>query len=364
MWVTRSVWRENRPELAWAAFAFVNVGLMLAVPAWQAIPFHLIWVTLTVLYGFRLWAPKPTVLLLLGVGALTGAAVLAAGQPAAARANEFAEVPLMSAMFMVMVWHARRRGEALTQVRLAADRERDFVRDASHRLRTPITVARGHAELIQGRSGSGSATERDAEIVIGELVRLGDISERLLILASAAHPGFLVRERVSLRELVSSTAERWTATADRDWLVDAAVSGVVLVDRERVDCAVDALVENAVKATGPGDAIALRASVEDGAAIVMVADRGIGIALEDRERIFERFARIPDPRGNAQGGTGLGLPIVKAIAGAHGGSITVRSEPQGWTTFELRLARLEPDIHRSRPDRSASRPDEHAVTGG
>ncbi|HTE60120.1 MAG TPA: hypothetical protein VK631_07185, partial [Solirubrobacteraceae bacterium] len=63
MWATRSTWRDHWPEVAWAAFAFVNVGLMLAVPTWQAIPFHLIWVTLTVLYGFRLWAPTPTVLL-------------------------------------------------------------------------------------------------------------------------------------------------------------------------------------------------------------------------------------------------------------------------------------------------------------
>jgi signal transduction histidine kinase len=364
MWATRSNWRDHWSEVAWAAFAFVNVGLMLAVPTWQAIPFHLIWVTLTVLYGFRLWAPTPTVLLLLGVGALTGAAVLAAGQPPAARANEFAEVPLMSAMFMVMVWHARRRSEALTQVRLAADRERDFVRDASHRLRTPITVARGHAELIQGRSECGSATGRDAEIVIGELIRLGSISERLLILASAAHPGFLVRERVALRDLVSSTAERWTAAADRGWIVDAAVSGDVLVDRERVDCAVDALVENAVKATGPGDPISLRASVDDGAAVITIADRGVGVAPEDHERIFERFARVPDPRGHTRNGTGLGLPIVKAIAGAHGGSVTVRSEPEGWTTFDLRLGRLEPDVRHPVANELPRRPDEHAVTSG
>jgi two-component system OmpR family sensor kinase len=362
MWATRSTWRDHWPEVAWAAFAVVNVGLMLAVPTWQAIPFHLIWVSLTVLYGFRLWAPKPTVLLLLGVGALTGAAVLVAGQPAAARANEFAEVPLMSSMFMVMVWHARRRSEALTQVRLAADRERDFISDASHRLRTPITVARGHAELIQERSESGSATERDAEIVIGELVRLGSISERLLILASAAHPGFLVRERVPLRELVSSTAERWTAAADRGWLVDASATGVVLVDRERVDCAIDALVENAVKATGPGDPIALRASIEHGTAVITIADRGVGVAPQDHERIFERFARVPDPRGNTRNGTGLGLPMVKAIAGAHGGSVTVSSEPEGWTTFELRLGRLEPDARHASTNGAERRPDEHAVT--
>ena len=134
---------------------------MLAVPEWQTVPFHFIWVSLTVLYGYRLWAPRPTAALLAAVGVATAAAVVATGDLSTQRLNELAEVPLMAAMFMVMVWHARRRHEALRQVERSAEREREFVRDASHELRTPITVARGHAELIRcGESGRRDRARR------------------------------------------------------------------------------------------------------------------------------------------------------------------------------------------------------------
>ena len=342
MWDTTSTWRDYWLEVAWVAFAVGNLALMLLLPEWQAIPFHLIWVSLTVLYGFRLWAPKPTALLLLAVGLATATIVLTTGQPAAARLNEFFEVPLMSAMFMVMVWHARRRGEALVEVRRAAARERDFVRDASHRLRTPITVARGHAELIRAGAAPGSQIERDADIVLGELAHLGRMSDRLLILAAAENPGFLMLERVQLSRLIEDAADRWIVVADREWAVEADATGTVLVDRERVDGALDALIENAIKATERGCEVTLRAVANETTPVLVVADRGVGIESSDFDQIFQRFARLPGRNSGAPRGTGLGLPIVKAIAAAHGGSVSVTSKPGGWTTFELRLARFEP----------------------
>jgi signal transduction histidine kinase len=343
----RSGWRDWWPEAGWAAFTLVSLALMLAVPRWQPIPFHLIWVSLTVLYGLRLWAPRPTAVLLACVGVLTGAAVATVGEPAEARAMELAEVPLMAVMFMIMVWHARQRSYALSQVRRAAERERDFVRDASHQLRTPITVARGHAALV-ARAHPGSETAHDTEIILSELERLQRISDRLLILASAEHPGFLMLEPVALGELVDGAAARWAAVADREWAIDARSTGTVLVDRARIDCALDALIENAIKATAAGDAIALRAVASGGEPTIVVADQGIGVALEHRERIFERFARAPGAAGAAgarRNGTGLGLPIVKAIAEAHDGTVVVVDAPEGWTTFELRLARFERHAH-------------------
>ncbi len=341
--------REHWPELLWGVLALDNVVLMLAVPDWQTVPFHLVWVSLTVLYGFRLWGPRQTAAVLAAVVLVTGAAVGLTGSLTTQRLNELAEVPLMAVMFMVMVWHARRRHEALCQVRRAAERERDFVRDASHELRTPITVARGHAELIR-TAHPGTQTARDADVVIEELGRLGRSSDRMLILASAEHPNFVILRPAELGELVRSAADRWGAIPDRLWTFVDGAHGRVLVDRERVDCAIDALIENALKATDAGDRITVQARTEGSHAVVTVADEGRGILPQHLDRIFDRFARPPDPHGRRNGGTGLGLPIVKAIVEAHRGTVSVSSEVDRGTTFELRFAGVVPaDALRDEP---------------
>jgi signal transduction histidine kinase len=243
---------------------------------------------------------------------------------------------MMALMFLVMAHVVHERREALQQVSRAADREREFVRDASHQLRTPITIARGHVELIADGARDADAA-RDAEIVLEELERLQRISDRLLLLASAEHPGFLALERVGLGELVDAAAMRWSTVADREWMVHADEAGAVLVDRARIDCALDTLIENAIKATGPGDPIAVGAIARGDTPVLLVADRGIGVARADCERIFERFARSGSGSRSTWGGTGLGLPLVRAIAQAHGGNAVLTEPPNGWTTFEIRL---------------------------
>ena len=177
--------------------------------------------------------------------------------------------------------------------------------------------------------------------MLAELQRLQQMSDRLLILASADHPGFLMLAPASLQELIETAAARWTPVADREWVVDVRADGTVLVDRGRIDAALDALIENGIKATSDGDAIALGAEDHGGVPVLSVSDRGIGVGLEHRERIFERFARIRPAGGSGRGGTGLGLPTVRAIAVAHGGAAELVPDPDGWTRFELRLGRFE-----------------------
>jgi two-component system OmpR family sensor kinase len=111
----------------------------------------------------------------------------------------------------------------------------------------------------------------------------------------------------------------------------------VLLDRERIECALDALIENAVNATRNGDLIEVAAGVEGDATTIDVIDGGAGIPPEDLQRIFGRFARGNRIGGRRNNGTGLGLPVVKAIAEAHGGSVSVSSRPNVRTTFRLRL---------------------------
>ena len=331
MSVTASMLRRYWVEIGWAAFAAINFAVMPFAGEWETVPFHFVWVSLTIVYGFRVWRPWPTASALGGVVLVSGVALVAMADHGQVSTAELTEVPLMGAMFVAMVWHARRRQAALEELRRVTDRERDFVRDASHELRTPITIARGHAELIHAAT-PGSQTAADAEIVLDELGRLERAAERLLLLAAVEHPGFLHRSRVDVDALVTETERRWRASAPRDWRVETRAGGSVPADGERLSYALDALIENAVKFTSDGGSISIRARRAGETAVIEVHDDGPGVPAAEAERVFEPFARDGGVRG-----TGLGLPIVKAIAEAHGGSITVRSEVGQGTCFHVSL---------------------------
>jgi len=143
-----TAWLKRRSvELAWLAFALANLVAMLHWERWETIPFHFIWVSLTLVYGFRVWRLPATAAALSAVIVVSGLALTEMAAKGQVSPAEMTEVPLMSAMFVAMVWHARRRQAALEELRRVTERERDFVRDASHELRTPITIARAPAEV-------------------------------------------------------------------------------------------------------------------------------------------------------------------------------------------------------------------------
>ena len=332
----RSKLHSLAPEALWALFALANVEAMFALDGWQTVPFHFIWVSLTILYGFRLWRPWPTAIVLLVVMVTTGAALLHASVSHHHGFDELSEVPLMAAMFLAMVWHARRRQVAVDALADASAREREFARDASHELRTPITIARGHAELVR-EAVTGFDEERDVDVVLDELDRLEAITARLLTLAAAEQRRALELEPVDVRRLVLRTLNRWSATAARDWGCGARVAGTVRADVTRLTTALDALIENAVAATAEDDPITLSCRTEGSTLQIEVRDGGRGIAAGDIDRVFERFARVVPPDADAAEGTGLGLAVVKAIAEAHGGSVNATSEPGAGTAFVLSL---------------------------
>jgi signal transduction histidine kinase len=340
----RSVWpwREHWVDIAWGIFAVANLIAMTVIPDWETVPFHFIWVSLTLLYGFRVWRNGPTTLVLAVVIVATGGAIWSTIQRGYQPLDELTEVPLMAAMFVAMVWHARRRLHAMeeservsmTNLRLL-EREHRFVQDASHELRTPITVALGHAELIQRRAQDDTTAE-DAAIIADELLRLRRLADRLLVLAGSEDPGFLHRVDVELEEIVADAVRRWTATPRR-WLVRTGGEAHVRADPERLAVALDALIENAVNHTREGDTIELGVRGTATSAVLSVHDSGTGIPPEDLERIFDRFARADSGRERRTGGFGLGLSIVRTIVEAHGGHIDVRSQEGAGTTFEIEL---------------------------
>jgi two-component system OmpR family sensor kinase len=327
-------------ELAWGAFALANIVLMFFLADWETIPFHNVWVSLALLYCVRRWSPRLTAVMLSGVILVAGIslAYVVAG-PGDAGLDELAEVPMMSAMFLVIVWFAWRRNEALDELRRSSIRERDFIRDVSHYLRTPITIALGHAELIRANATDDQLVE-DAEIVVDEMNRVSTISDRLLLLAMEDDLLHSVDE-VDPGVLAAATCKRWSATADRDWEVSVGTTGTILADAERLILALDCLVENAVRATADGDTILIRTRSERGRAVLEVADSGEGIDADDQKRIFERFER-GSRNDISNSGAGLGLALAKAIAEAHGGTLDVESVAGVGATFRMLLGVVHP----------------------
>ena len=357
-WPLRRRWLD----LVWVGFALANLVAMALAPEWETVPFHFIWVSLTVLYGYRVWGPRVTAGLLTAVVLSTGALLVHDVIDHAQLADELTEVPLMGAMFLAMVWHAQRRRSAMEELRRVSDanlrllhRERQFIQDASHELRTPITVALGHAELVERASREPELAE-DAHVVVDELQRLRRLADRLLLLATSEDPDFLSRSPVQVEQLLAAILQRWAPIARR-WRLDPIEPATVVGDADRLGLALDALVENAVKHTGPGDEIRLGAQRQGDLVAIVVADSGTGMPADQLEGIFERFARLDQARSRDLGGVGLGLAIVKAIVHAHGGTVAVQSTPGGGSVFQLLLP-LETGLRpgRRRPGRPRPTP--------
>jgi len=345
--------RERWIDVAWVLFSLANLAAMLLIPSWETVPFHFIWVSLTVLYGFRVWRTRPTLTVLAVVMLTTGAFIGIDYAKGAQPLDEITEVPLMAAMFVAMVWHARRRLSAMEEVERVSmenlrllERERRFVQDASHELRTPITVALGHTELIQRRATDPTIVE-DVDVIADELARLRRLVDGLLLLAGTEDPQQLHLVPVDVAEIVVDAFRRWAATPRR-WVLSAAEEAIVLADRDRLAVAFDALIENAVQHTREQDTIEVAVRRRDGAAVASFRDTGTGIPDEDLDRIFDRFARADPGRSRHTGGFGLGLSIVRAIVEAHLGTVHVMSRVDVGTTFEIDLP-LEANADRAHP---------------
>lgn len=329
-------------DITWVVFIGLNLIAMRLIPAWQTIPFLIIWVSLTAIYGFRLWRVGSTILTVavvtLSTGGLIGWQVLRGQQDA----DYLAEVPLLAIMFVVMVWHARRRLAAMEEMKrvsehnlLLLDQQRQFLQDVSHQLGTPITIALGHTELIT-HAATDQAIVKDARVAVDELLRMRRLANRLILLASTDGPDFLRLAPVDVAELVVETLHRWSQTPRR-WSLGTLAEASVQGDWDRLTLALDALIENAVDHTDVDGQIELSARREGEKVVLAVADSGSGIPAAEVGRIFGRFSRIDAGRSRETGGFGLGLALVKAIAEAHHGSVHVQSTVGKGSVFELLL---------------------------
>jgi two-component system, OmpR family, sensor kinase len=268
--------------------------------------------------------------------------------------DEIIELPMMVLMLTIMTRLTDRRKADMARLdelskhnQALLDQQRAFVQNASHELRTPITVALAHAELLPRPDTDPTAAE-DAAIVADELARLRRLTDRLLLLATAEAPHGLRRELLPLDTVVADTLRRWEALP-RQWQSGGCPGGAtVFGDPDRLIVALDALIDNAIRFTRDGDRIELSVRDHGEEASITVADSGPGIPEGELGLVFDRFNTVGARRDTAHN-FGLGLAIVRAIADAHTGRVTAARSHLGGAEITLWLPTYEPLLPLSAP---------------
>jgi len=237
-------------------------------------------------------------------------------------------------------------------VRLEATR-RDFVANVSHELKTPVGAMALLAEAVLDAADDAHEVRRFGTKILNEANRLGMLVTELIALSRLQGAERLPElATVEVDKVVRAALDRCrlaAESADIRITVDPP-SGLLLDgDATLLVTALSNLIDNAVSYSRPGSPVSVSRRLADGFVEIAVTDRGLGIAGEHQERVFERFFRIDQARSRSTGGTGLGLAIVKHVAANHGGAVTLWSESGTGSTFTLRIP-----VHPKAPQPDAS----------
>ncbi len=227
----------------------------------------------------------------------------------------------------------RTLNDMLARLELAFVGQRQFLDDAGHELKTPLTVLRGHLELLDADDPDEVAETR--ALLLDEIDRMARLVGDLILLAKTDRPDFLTSSPVSVERLTHTLLSKARGLADRDWQLDGAAEGIVAMDEQRITQAVLQLADNAVKHTETGDTIAIGSEIDGASMRIWVRDTGPGVRESDRAHIFERFGRSV-VRADDEG-FGLGLSIVAAIVHAHNGEVAVSDETPSGARFVITL---------------------------
>jgi signal transduction histidine kinase len=339
----------SRPPSAGIAVAFgaltsVCLAFMIVFPAEETIPYHLIYLSVTIVYALAVWPFQRALLLLIFVAATTGVVLVQGALEGLVDWHETSEAVLMPAIFLGMLWHSQRQIRAQHHIEIIAARqqallehERVSLQDTTHAIRTPITVARGHVSLVMDAVDNLKVLE-DLAVVVEQLDRIARLAASLLALHELDDSRHVPRIPVDVADLVSDVTHRWASSVEREWQVVTPAGSVAVVDEHRMELSVEALLENAVKFTEPGGRIRVSVERHGPQIVVAVDDSGPGIPLEHRVAVFDRFWKAPAPSG--VDGTGLGLALVRAVAEAHSGTVTAGPSDLGGARVSMSLAAM------------------------
>ena len=239
----------------------------------------------------------------------------------------------------------------LDRLQRAFARQREFVADASHELRTPLTVMRAQVELLEGETDEDERRKGMTTLMKG-LSTMDRLVDDMLILANADGGRLVEPEWIDLVPFLDDMERDMPLFGDRVYRVDGP-AGRLRADPERLTQVIRNLVRNAVNHTKAGDTVSLTAGARGDRVEFAVSDTGPGIPPDQLEQIFERFHRGPETRAADSGGSGLGLPIARALVEAHGGRIWAESRPGEGATIRFELPGYEPPA----PERPVSGQD-------
>lgn len=329
--------------LAWLLVAAVCTALMWTVPGDETIPYHVAWATFALAYGLVPWSTARTIAGLSAFTLLTGGVLLLRAMTGVIAWQETAEIPLMTLLMILLVWHVRRRQMMLAAVTVMARREREqaqereqLTRLTSHEMRTPLTIARGYVELLAAREVEPER-RHDLAVVDDELERLTRVCERLV--RAIRLQGAPELDTVDVDAMLQQTARRWATVADRGWVVEAA-AGTFSGSAERLRASLDTLIENALRYTGDGDTVRLFARRRLGQVDIGVADSGTGMSEQQLQLVNDPDRQAADhedvPRDELSQ-TGLGLGLVRSVVSARGGRLLATWSPEGGAEVTMRF---------------------------
>jgi signal transduction histidine kinase len=231
-------------------------------------------------------------------------------------------------------------GRAMRPVQSAFEKQHKFIGDASHELKTPLTLIRADAEVVT-RDPANPRAQKLINHLLDETDRMNTLLSDLLILARLdAGELALTRQPFNLAEVLTEIADRFSALATAEGVhLEVEIYGKLPAsgDRERTSQVLVALLDNALRYTPSGGRITIEGKLSDDWVEALVSDTGPGIAPEHLPRIFDRFYRAEEARTREEGGTGLGLAIARDLARAQGGDLTVSDTQEGGAVFRLKL---------------------------